>query len=492
MEWATSADASEWTRVTGAAITGLESGYFYVRRAETDLLNASPATRVFVPDGVESCRISLSITDTHTFPSALQGYDAQTPVSVTVTNTGTLPTGALTVALSGPSADAFTLSTASLESIAVDGDATFTVVPNVGLTAGTYTATVTVDGADIVAAQTFTASFTVTALASDDTSLKSLELVGHTMTPSFDPEVLVYTVHVPNSVTSIVLNYVAVCEYATVEITGSYHALLVGQNTITISITAEDGTIRVYTITVIRAAASGGTLPGPTPEYEYHDAYMFGNTDGEFRPRANTTRAEVAAILVRTMVEDFEYGEYPAGVTALSTFSDVAETNWFYWYVVWAYTEGLVQGFEDGTFRPNAPITRQEYAAMVARTGEVLEAGDLDFADTDAVSNWARDYVYTAVDNGWMLGDTNDNFRPGANIIRAEVATATNRILGRVDSNAALAAANLQNPYAVREFPDVAETAWYFASVLGAANDHRNRLCNDDEILRKYILVEAD
>ena len=236
----------------------------------------------------------------------------------------------------------------------------------------------------------------------------------------------------------------------------------------------------------------GGGFPQPPDEYEYiyHEAYMFGNTAGEFRPRANTTRAEVAAILVRTMVEDFEYGTYPADAASLASFSDVTPANWFYWYIVWAYTEGLVLGYEDGTFRPNAPITRQEYAAMVARTGEVLEAGDLDYGDVDTISEWALNYVYTAFENGWMIGDQNDNFRPRANILRAEVATATNRILGRVDSNAALAAANLQNPGYAREFPDVADTAWYFASVLAAANDHRNRLCDDDGITWKEILVD--
>jgi len=235
----------------------------------------------------------------------------------------------------------------------------------------------------------------------------------------------------------------------------------------------------------------GGGIDQQPSEYVYHDAYMFGNANGEFRPRASTTRAEVAAILVRTMVEDFEYGAYPAGVTTFSSFSDVSPTNWFYWYIVWAHAEGLVQGFDDGTFRPNAPITRQEYAAMVARTGDVLDADDLNFDDADAIGNWAIDYVYTAFRNGWMVGDQNNNFRPSANILRAEVATATNRILGRVDSNAALVAANLQNPSAARSFPDVANNAWYFASVLGAANDHRNRIENED-IVWKYILVEAD
>lgn len=234
----------------------------------------------------------------------------------------------------------------------------------------------------------------------------------------------------------------------------------------------------------------GGGLPGPGYTYEYHAAYMFGKPTGEFRPLANTTRAEVAVILVRTMVEGFEEGTYPEGVTAFATFSDVSPDNWFYFYLAWAYAEGLIEGFPDGTFRPNAPITRQEYAAMVARTIDVLEAGELDFADANAISNWALDYVYTVAEAGWMIGDTNHNFRPAANINRAEVATATNRILGRVASNAELAAANLENPEDAREFPDVAYPAWYFASVVAAANDHQNRVDSDGNIVRMVILVD--
>lgn len=120
----------------------------------------------------------------------------------------------------------------------------------------------------------------------------------------------------------------------------------------------------------------GGGLPQPPvqpdpPEgpsrpdeytYTYHEAYMFGNAQG-FRPRANTTRAEVVAILVRTMVEDFAHGEYPADIATLATFSDVTSANWFYWYIVWAQAEGLIEGREDGRFRPNGPITRQEYGS---------------------------------------------------------------------------------------------------------------------------------
>ena len=106
--------------------------------------------------------IGLDVSDTHTFDPADVGYGAQTSKTVTVSNTGTGATGALSVALSGANADAFTVSKASINSIAPGGTDSFTVVPNTGLSAGTYTATVAVDGAS-VDAKTFVVSFTVNA-----------------------------------------------------------------------------------------------------------------------------------------------------------------------------------------------------------------------------------------------------------------------------------------------------------------------------------------
>ena len=108
--------------------------------------------------------IRLSETGTYAFPSASFGYDPQATHAVTITNNGNQPTGALTVALSGSSSSSFTLSTTSVSSIAAGGNLAdaFTVVPNTGLAVGTYTATVTVSGANGITAQ-FTVSFQVTA-----------------------------------------------------------------------------------------------------------------------------------------------------------------------------------------------------------------------------------------------------------------------------------------------------------------------------------------
>jgi hypothetical protein len=104
--------------------------------------------------------ITLDKTGMHTFPDSIYGYGALTPLTVTVTNTGYQPTGALTVGLSGANGSNFTLSASAISNMAGGGDTTFTVAPNAGLAAGTYTATVTVSGGNGISG-TFHVSFTV-------------------------------------------------------------------------------------------------------------------------------------------------------------------------------------------------------------------------------------------------------------------------------------------------------------------------------------------
>ncbi|MCL2843802.1 MAG: S-layer homology domain-containing protein, partial [Oscillospiraceae bacterium] len=241
------------------------------------------------------------------------------------------------------------------------------------------------------------------------------------------------------------------------------------------------------------------------PVREFHEAYMFGvRRDGTlyFDPTDNITRAQVAAILARTMIDEFDssvhsdYYELPEGMDSFDEFSDVAPNNWFYHYVAWAYHEGLVQGIGGDRFAPNALITREQLAAMLVRTLDVEDretavGPTMDFPDAGTISSWAPVYVYNAFRQGWMIGDRGGNFRPAENIMRAEVATAVNRMLGRVDHNdvrTRLGGA-LENEYRAATFPDVVVTNWFFASVLGAANDHY--LSRDgDEISWKYIRVQ--
>lgn len=115
-------------------------------------------------DFVKNCSISLRPADSHTFPAATEGYGDQTALDVTVTNKGNADTGKLTVSLSGKNPNAFVVEPNTIESIAVGGEASFTVTPTTDLAAGTYTATVTVSGTDIVS-QSFDVTFKVKAAA---------------------------------------------------------------------------------------------------------------------------------------------------------------------------------------------------------------------------------------------------------------------------------------------------------------------------------------
>ena len=153
----------------GAAVSGhpknsefSDSGYsFDISVAGNQLI----ATVTAVPLG-DTYGISLT-PPAYTFPDAMHGYSAQSPGTITVSNTGTVDTGDLSVAISGANASAFTISVTSVGSIAVGGDSTFTVVPKTGLSSGTYTATVTVDPApgngNPIAPETVNVSFTVKA-----------------------------------------------------------------------------------------------------------------------------------------------------------------------------------------------------------------------------------------------------------------------------------------------------------------------------------------
>jgi len=241
-----------------------------------------------------------------------------------------------------------------------------------------------------------------------------------------------------------------------------------------------------FTVTRTTVTRPPGQAPQPPAEYEKHLAYMFGY-GGNFRPRANITRAEAATILARTQLLDFEDGidELPSGMTSFNAFSDVRPGDWFFYYVAWAYGAELIQGY-GGRFRPNDPITREELAAILARTTR-LRTGTTSFSDVADISNWAMRYVYTVYRAGWMEGDQG-TFRPTDNILRAEVATAMNRVLGRLDSRPALYAADIEHLYRARDFYDVADGAWYFPSVLAAANDHRLTRDGDDVIDWKYIV----
>jgi len=245
--------------------------------------------------------------------------------------------------------------------------------------------------------------------------------------------------------------------------------------------TAADGSGEVFTAaTAVRAditvfaqwnapgAGGGGGQYQPGPGERFHEAFMRGYPDGTFRPTGSVTRAEVTAILVRTMIESYSPDAPIPSIPNVMT--DVATGAWYYRYIAWAYAHGLVSGYADGTFRPNNPITREEFAAMLARTGTVLTAGDIPFGDADSVSSWALDYVYTVLRSFWMQGDNLGNFNPRSNLLRSEAAATVARMLGRGDTTAESIAGVLNS---IRIFQDAANVGhWFYFYIIEATNSH--------------------
>ncbi|GHV87083.1 hypothetical protein AGMMS50255_3790 [Spirochaetia bacterium] len=156
-------NSASYTPVTSAA--GILYYYVVVTNTNSSVNGTTTATATSsvatVTVNAPTYGINLDQTTAHLFPAATFGYVAQTAKIVTITNSGNQATGALTVALSGANPGSFTLSSASVSSIAAGGNSTFTVVPTTGLVVGTYAATVTVSGGANITAKTFNVSFTV-------------------------------------------------------------------------------------------------------------------------------------------------------------------------------------------------------------------------------------------------------------------------------------------------------------------------------------------
>ena len=189
-----------------------------------------------------------------------------------------------------------------------------------------------------------------------------------------------------------------------------------------------------------------------------HIAYIQGYPDGNVKPEANITREEVATIIYRLLT-----AEKKAEIASTeNNFSDVAADKWSIEAISTLANGGYISGYEDGTFKPEAPITRGEFVAIIARfvSESAKDAGFSDVAD-----HWAKDAINKVVNMAWIEGYADGTFRPDAPITRAEVATIVNRMLVRyADANDA---AN-----ATKSFADNSADAWYYLAMVEATNGH--------------------
>ena len=201
-----------------------------------------------------------------------------------------------------------------------------------------------------------------------------------------------------------------------------------------------------------------------------HYAYIVGYAeDGTVRPNANITRAEVATIFFRLLTDEARNSLW----STTNTFSDVASTVWYNTAVSTMANAGIIQGYEDGTFRPNANITRAEFAAIAARfmtSGYDVES-DLF---TDIAGHWARESINDAATAGWINGYSDDTFRPDNAITRAEAVTLVNNVLQRKpDADHMLDS--------MITWPDNPESAWYYEAIQEATNSHDYDMPSEDD-----------
>ena len=163
-----------------------------------------------------------------------------------------------------------------------------------------------------------------------------------------------------------------------------------------------------------------------------HHAFIIGYPDGYVRPRNSITRAEVATILFR-LISDADREHY---WMQTNPFPDVELENWFNNAISTKTNAGVFVGMPDGTFQPNRAVTRAEFAAAVVRFMDVAPNNG-SAAFNDIAGHWAASYINAAAHNGWVMGDQglDGPFRPDAPITRAETAAIINRAFERLPEN---------------------------------------------------------
>lgn len=209
-----------------------------------------------------------------------------------------------------------------------------------------------------------------------------------------------------------------------------------------------------------------------------HKAYIVGYEDGTFQPDGDMTRAEAAAIFARMISE--EKGEK---INGNHSFTDVSKNAWYADYIGYLAKYDIIKGYEDGTFRPDAPVTRAEFTAMTVRYYDLFHdmkypANTTKYPDVSG-SYWAVKDISFATNEKWLNGYADGSFKPDTNITRAEVVTVVNRMTGRTADKEYIN----DNLSVLNKFTDLKDNkAWFFYDVMEAANTHKTVTNSENEI----------
>ncbi|MDU3086766.1 MAG: S-layer homology domain-containing protein [Peptoniphilus harei] len=201
-------------------------------------------------------------------------------------------------------------------------------------------------------------------------------------------------------------------------------------------------------------------------------SYIKGYPDGTFKPQANVTRAEAAQMFATLLNGGTNFGT--SGATKFSDASD----DWYSKAVNYVVGKGLISGYPNGTFKPNDSITRAEFAQMISGYIKNEKAGSSDFQDVK--DHWAKDAIDKLYGNKNVTGYPDGSFKPNAKITRAEAVTILNSVFNRNTNKNSL---NNVNTSSLNKFSDVNEGFWAYYNILDAANTHdRERLNSTSEV----------
>lgn len=202
--------------------------------------------------------------------------------------------------------------------------------------------------------------------------------------------------------------------------------------TVTIRILDNDGSAYSETSIVLTTEAGGGGGGGGGAAAKIHEPYVNGYVDGTFGPERNIAREEVAAMLTRVL-------GYELATPEEAPFPDVPVTKWSAANVAAAKAHGIILGYDNGNFGPNDAMTRAELATVLVRIARAEDreytAEARVFTDV-AEKAWYAEYVKDAARYGLVTGYTDGTFRPEATVARSEAVTMINRLLGRTPETA--------------------------------------------------------
>lgn len=203
-------------------------------------------------------------------------------------------------------------------------------------------------------------------------------------------------------------------------------------------------------------------------EHPTHIGYINGYPDGSVRPDGKISREEVAAILYRITNHQYEKPFIATG----EVFPDVEINRWSVDEIEYMSDKDVIKGYPDGEFKPAKQLSRAEFAALISRFVGTKETNTQNpFADLEE-SHWAYNEIIALVKSGLVEGYEDGTFRPDNNITRAEVMTVINKLLGRKPLEDYVKSLKF-NPY-----NDLCEDKWYYVTVLEATITHNYWLDN--------------